>query len=97
MGKGLQRGGAPKPIKLYRQGPRQPLLAPGGLSRLIMLVLICLAFRVSFQFTHSIVKRVIDPRPAMEIAPPYIQELTADCILNGRKDACAIAWAWRRH
>lgn len=79
-----------QPQKLKRLN-REPILSPGGLSRLAVVLITLTVGGMLSKGVHRIL------HPKKPLAPPEIRELAAECVLTGEPKACAIAWSWRPH
>lgn len=87
-----------KPTKLKRMD-REPVIAPGGLTRLAIVVFILFGSNLIWRGVGHVIDnamfRLTGYRHHKIYAPPDIQELAAKCVLTDDKEACATAWAWR--
>lgn len=69
---------------------REPIIPPGGGIRFGLLVFLILA-GVGL---NSLLRGMFStpPRP---LAPSWIREHAAECVLTSDPESCAIAWGWR--
>jgi hypothetical protein len=85
-----------EPIRLKRLN-REPILAPGGISRLLILLALLASANLVWRAVHWAGDRALVsaglPRKR-ELAPPEVREAAAECILTKRSLDCPKVLEW---